>query len=161
VSQIERWVASCVKAGLILLYQVGGKSYLKVLNTQWQTRSQPKFPLPTDENNCLQSVTPVHLDVYEDVVVDEVGKPLAPRDESRSASNGSCVAYIPLNTGEDFGITGGHLAEFEKAYPAVDCVQTLQEIRAWCVANPTKRKTKVGVLRFVNSWLSREQNKAH
>lgn len=90
----------------------------------------------------------------------EKTKPLAPRDDSRSASNGTCVAYIPVNTGADFGINAGHLAEFEKAYPAVDCKQTLQEIRAWCVANPAKRKTKSGVMRFVNSWLAREQNKA-
>jgi hypothetical protein len=36
---------------------------------------------------------------------------------------------------------------------------TLPEIRAWCVANPSKRKTPGGIHRFVQSWLSREQNR--
>ena len=30
---------------------------------------------------------------------------------------------------------------------------------AWLESNPTKRKTKNGILRFCNGWLSREQDK--
>ena len=29
----------------------------------------------------------------------------------------------------------------------------------WLDANPSKRKTKRGILRFVNGWLAREQDK--
>ena len=32
-------------------------------------------------------------------------------------------------------------------------------MRGWSMSNPSKRKTKNGVKRFVNSWLSREQDK--
>ena len=32
-------------------------------------------------------------------------------------------------------------------------------MRGWLNANPKKRKTKAGILRFVNSWLSREQDR--
>lgn len=159
----SRWIAACVKAGLIVLYEAAGKPYLKVLNTQWQARSDPKYPLPPPESNCVQLQTSAGLDVV--VVVDgDVDKnvgDIGSRDQSRSPANGSSIAYIPLNDGSEFGISLQHVEEFEKAYPAVDCKQTLQEIRAWCLANPTKRKTKSGALRFVNSWLSREQNKAH
>jgi hypothetical protein len=86
--------------------------------------------------------------------------PLASGDQSPSAANGSTVAYLPLVDGSEFGISAETLAEFDKAYPAVDCKQTLQEMRAWCIANPKNQKTRTGVLRFVNTWLSKEQNKA-
>lgn len=98
---------------------------------------------------------------------ESTSKPLASGDESPSAGgtaknalNDAAVAHIPLVDGSEFGVTAEALSEFEKAYPAVDCKQTLQEIRVWCVANPANRKTRKGALRFVNSWLSREQNKA-
>lgn len=70
--------------------------------------------------------------------------------------NGS-VANIPILGGE-FPITPELAREFEADYPAVDVPQTLREIRAWCVANPKRRKTRSGVLRFVNNWLAKEQN---
>ena len=73
-------------------------------------------------------------------------------------SDGDVVCYIPLNTSAEFPVTKPFLTELEKAYPAVDGPQTLLEIRAWCLANPTKRKTKRGVLRFINSWFERTQN---
>ena len=43
---------------MIALYQHDGKPYLQMLDTRWQARSEPKYPLPT-ENNCLQPQTPV------------------------------------------------------------------------------------------------------
>ena len=53
------------------------------------------------------------------------------------------------------------LAEWKKAYPAVNVEQELGEMRAWCLSNPTLRKTKKGVRRFINTWLSKEQDKRH
>ncbi len=87
-------------------------------------------------------------------------KPIASSDLSLSAVNGSAVAYIPLVDGTEYGITTNQLQEFELAYPALDCKQTFLEMRAWCISNPSLRKTRSGVLRFVNTWLSKEQNKA-
>ena len=66
---------------------------------------------------------------------------------------------LPLNTGDEFAITDQHVAEFASAYPAVDIMQELRSMRAWCIANPTNRKTKRGILRFVNTWLAKAQDK--
>lgn len=69
-ADITRWMAACQKAGLIALYSHDGKPYLQMLDTKWATRSDPKFPLPSTANNCLQQKTPVLLDVVVDVVED-------------------------------------------------------------------------------------------
>jgi hypothetical protein len=52
-ADIARWIAACEKAGVIALYQHDGKPYLQMRDTRWQARSEPKYPLPTD-NGCAQ-----------------------------------------------------------------------------------------------------------
>lgn len=52
-ADIARWIAACEKAGVIALYQHDGKPYLQMLDTRWQARSEPKYPLPT-ANGCTQ-----------------------------------------------------------------------------------------------------------
>lgn len=68
---------------------------------------------------------------------------------------------LSLNNNTEYEITSELLKEFKELYPAVDVEQELRNMKAWCLSNPKKRKTKSGILRFVNSWLSKEQNKPH
>jgi hypothetical protein len=87
--------------------------------------------------------------------------PLASRDESRSPGdpvNGNAVAYIPIQGGE-FGVSQELSEELARLYPKVDVPQTLNEIRGYNISNPTKRKTRSGVLRHINTWMAKEQNR--
>jgi hypothetical protein len=68
------------------------------------------------------------------------------------------VALIPLNDGTEFSVTEAMVAEWDQAFPAVDVPQKLREIRAWCLANPGRRKTRRGVAAFINRWLGKEQD---
>ncbi len=68
---------------------------------------------------------------------------------------------IPLADGSEYCVKVKELAEWKKAYPAVNVEQELGEMRVWCLSNPTLRKTKKGVRRFINTWLSKEQDKRH
>jgi len=86
-------------------------------------------------------------------------KQIAPSANALSAANGDAVAYIPLNDGSEFGVSEKQVSELEKLYPAVDVRQTLNEIRGWNLANPTRRKTRRGVLSHINAWMSKEQNR--
>ena len=70
------------------------------------------------------------------------------------------AAVLPLVDGTDFEISVETVAELSCLYPAVDVAQQLRSMRGWLLANPKNRKTKAGIMRFVNSWLSREQNSA-
>ena len=64
-----------------------------------------------------------------------------------------------LNTGEDWQPTEDQVEQWTKAYPAVSVERELEAMAAWCDANPQRRKTARGISRFVNSWLSRAQDK--
>lgn len=70
------------------------------------------------------------------------------------------VAMIPLADGSEFPVPVSLASEYAAAYPGVDVAGELAQVRAWCLSNPRKRKTKTGVLRFLNSWLDRAQNNA-
>jgi hypothetical protein len=70
------------------------------------------------------------------------------------------AAVLPLVDGTDFEISVETVAELSGLYPAVEVAQQLRSMRGWLLANPKNRKTKAGIMRFVNSWLSREQNSA-
>lgn len=70
------------------------------------------------------------------------------------------AVVLPLVDGTDFEISVEMVAELSSLYPAVDVEQQLRNMRGWLLANPKNRKTKAGIMRFVNSWLSREQNSA-
>lgn len=71
------------------------------------------------------------------------------------------VANLPQNDGLFFQITKEQYDRWQELYPAVNVKSELSKIIGWLEANPAKRKTARGMLRFVNSWLSREQDKAH
>ena len=63
-----------------------------------------------------------------------------------------------LNDKSEYGITVDQVDEWSLLYPAVDVMQELRKMKGWCVANIENRKTRRGVLRFVNSWLSKSQD---
>ena len=62
--------------------------------------------------------------------------------------------------GDAYPITAEQILEFRQAYPGVNVIGALKQMRAWSIANPKLRKTKRGMLRFVNSWLARAQDRA-
>ena len=61
--------------------------------------------------------------------------------------------------GDGYPIAKAQCAEWQELFPLLDVAGTLREIRAWNLANPTRRKTASGVPRHVVAWLTREQNK--
>lgn len=71
------------------------------------------------------------------------------------------VEALILNDGSEWRPTEALFAEYVRLYPNVDVKQQFNVMRSWCLSNPKKRKTKRGVARFVNSWLTREQDKGY
>lgn len=69
------------------------------------------------------------------------------------------IIKLPLNTGEEYPVFQCDIDTFAELYPAVDILQAMRGMKGWLITNPTKRKTKKGIGRFINSWLAREQDK--
>lgn len=69
------------------------------------------------------------------------------------------VITITLNDKSEYPIYQHMIDEWIELYPNVDIMQELRNMKGWCSANPERRKTKRGILRFIVGWLSREQDK--
>lgn len=69
------------------------------------------------------------------------------------------VISFVLNDKSEYPVYERQTTEWREAYPAVDIRRELFKMKAWLDANPRKRKTKAGILRFVVNWLSRAQDK--
>ncbi len=78
--------------------------------------------------------------------------------ETETASAPKPLFPILLNDGSLFGFTKDQIAEWEELYLGVDVEQAMRNMQAWCKANPTRRKTKSGIMRFVTNWLASDQN---
>lgn len=82
------------------------------------------------------------------------------KQAEKPEDNSPVAGYVLLNDGTAYGVTEKALSELQSLYPAVNAEQELRNIIGWCNANPKNRKTRSGVMRFINSWFSRAQNSA-
>lgn len=96
-------------------------------------------------------------------IEDPFTTPPAPSLRAAKPRSGRQVAEgsvsLPTNTNGEWQPTRSELDAWEAAYPSMDVSATMLEMRAWLVANPTRKKTANGMARFVNTWLAREHNR--
>lgn len=64
-----------------------------------------------------------------------------------------------LRDNSEYQVTERQIEEWRALYPAVDIKQEFRKMKGWCDTNPNRRKTKSGIKKFINSWLSRSQGK--
>ena len=85
------------------------------------------------------------------VICSELDKP-APR------STGSGI-LIPLIDKTTYDVPLEKIKEWEETFPAVDVKLQLKRMAAWSDANPRRKKTRMGVERFIVNLLSKEQDR--
>ena len=106
-------------------------------------------------NKLGNAVTPNHKEPSRTITESSADAPRAV-----SPADAVPIITLPLHTGKEYPITENQRAEWGTLFPATDVLQELRKMRAWLLANPRNRKTPRGILRFVTSWLSREQDRA-
>ena len=164
-SQIEDALRKLTSAELVTLYTVGGNPFLQ-MNT-WDRHQQirakkSKYPAPENSDKAYESIC-------NQMISDDSKCPRNPiqsESESESESNVCAetspaqVAELPLVDGTLFQITSEDYLKDVDAFPAVDVLHEYKSMARWLESNPKNRKTRSGVKRFINSWLSKAQNSA-
>lgn len=163
---VETALHGLANAGLVVFYMVEDKRFLCLPTWgkyQTQRAKYSKYPAPDDgaetsENICdqMQADVPVFDTRYSrnDIryLRDDISaEPLA--------ADAPPVISLPLNDGTFFDVSENDRAKWSQLYPNVDVLQQLRNMAGWCDANPTKRKTRGGIKRFITAWLAREQDK--
>lgn len=80
-----------------------------------------------------------------------------PEQTSFASEQATELPPLILKDGSRFHISENHLNEFVDAYPGVDVRDQIMKMSQWLKTNPTKRKTKNGIMRFINSWIARSE----
>jgi hypothetical protein len=60
---------------------------------------------------------------------------------------------VPLRDGSDYEIPEDFIAELNTVFYGVDT--ELYRMRIWCLANPSRQKTRRGAKRFVFNWINK------
>ena len=167
VKQMEDALRKLTSAELVTLYKVDGKPFLQ-MNTwdrhQRVRNSVPKYPSPEQaDDDCgeLPRVAASCRELRPESNPNPNPNPNTNPYYCTEQTDVGSVLNLPLNDGTMFGITQDQVDKWTGLYPAVDIMQELRNMQGWLDSNPKKRKTKTGILRFVNGWLSREQDKPH
>ena len=135
----------------LMLSDNGNYDVLEPTDNQLSTNCQPNVRISKDKISKYKTInnnTNVLLYCSEQTS----------GSEPQEAENMIEVNFC-LNDNTIFNLS---IAEYEKMcvlYPNVDIMQELRNMSGWLESNPKKRKTKNGIMRFIHTWLRKEQDR--
>jgi len=121
---------------------------------------------------CERNATVMRTQCYTDTDTDtekEIKEVSNNNISSKRKKIRSEPAVIPQNVfesivlvdGTEFLVDENVVGEFERCYPAVDVRSEIRKMRAYFFSTPQKRKTRRGIMKCMNSWLSNTQDSGH
>jgi hypothetical protein len=170
IKDIDAALQALAAKGCVSLYTVDGKPYFLFpgwVKHQRVRDCKPKYPEPPENLNLPQSAASCG-ELTQSAALIQSESESNPNLESnpkdycakpQAAAAPPTVISLPLNDGTFFDVSENDRAKWSQLYPNVDVLQQLRNMAGWCDSNPTKRKTRGGIKRFITSWLSREQDK--
>lgn len=82
---------------------------------------------------------------------------VCPEPEKLAPNPGGIL--LPLNDKTLYDVPLDKIALWKDTYPEVDVDRELKRMAAWLDSNPARRKTRRGITKFINNWLSVEQDR--
>jgi hypothetical protein len=166
-SEIDKALSICEKAGLIVRYIVSGKSLLEIVNFKQRTRARvSKFPAPVADtcqthDGHMTDICQTNDRLDGDGDGDGDGDTSCSELRSEPDESAEPIALEFQTTGKvkTWALTEKQAKEFASLYPAVNVILECRRAAAWMDANPQKRKTAKGMLRFLNAWLTKAQDR--
>lgn len=138
---------------------VNSKNPSGVINENPKKTPNENVNVNVNEND---NVNDNYIEISNDISIcseqKNCSKPKASKD-SKNNNISPVVIELPLNDGTFFKVCSNHVDQWQQLYGNVDVDQELKNMKGWLISNPSRRKTKSGIMRFINSWLSQEQNK--
>lgn len=113
----------------------------------------------TQATSCIQDVSNMYTQVRlgKDSIDKDSIEDACPEPENQAQDRSGIL--LSLVDGSVYDVPISKIAMWENAYPAVDIRHQLGRMAAWLTCNPKKRKTRRGIDRFINNWLSKAQDR--
>ena len=174
--RIPEWMDELESKNCVIVYAIADHTYLQIVNWTLHQRidkpTKSKFPAPPGHKKPRQrsvKAREASRALHDNSRLDKEGK----GEDLEKERNGDvsaepsalapAVISLPTNrfdaTGEEVGFSQADLNRYGATYPAVDVPQQFREMRQWLLDNRDRRKTALGMRKFANNWLGREQDK--
>lgn len=118
------------------------------------------FPFPENEDTDRPDTAPKETNnnnTNSNNILNNNNSIICPEPENQSPDLSGIL--LPLNDKTTYNVPLSKIEIWTAAYPAVDVKQELLKMVAWLESNPKRMKTRNGITRFIDTWLSREQDK--
>lgn len=159
------------ESGVIVIKHWRINNYLRNDRYTETTYLEEKGTLTTDGKGAYKEaeilgIPDVSHSVYtgkDSIGKDSIGKNSKDNNSyiAPSSNESEAVAKLPLNeNGTYHYVLPSDVEHYRELYPGVDVEQELRNMTGWLEANRERRKTKRGVQKFINNWLSKAQNRA-
>jgi hypothetical protein len=170
---MQGYIGELIQNGLLTEYTYNNQRFWQVTGWKHQKIEKPSFkygpfdssgnPMPFDDHSTnprrpFDDSSPPEGNGEESTGVERNGRdvcelgeksPTTPSGYSFLASDGSLVS-----------LSQSKLDEWVEAFPGVDVPRALSKASQWLRDNPTRRKTKRGIVPFLGSWLGKDQDRA-
>ena len=134
----------------------GGRPKKKQTDIKKTEKSERFFSKPKKADMDRDKDRENDMDMQKDMEKDNMNILCPDLDEPVPDPSG---ILLPLVDKSFYDVPKESIQKWCEAYPAVDVEQQLKRMIAWLDANPKRRKTRRGINTFINTWLSREQDK--
>ncbi|MDO5540867.1 MAG: replisome organizer [Eubacteriales bacterium] len=152
------------ESGVIVIADWKTNNYIR--NDRYKETLHQNEKACLTENNGTYSLDTCGIpDVYQmdtqvrlgkDSIVKDNKKTVCPEPKPTPDPSG---ILLPLVDKSIYNVPKSKIEKWAVAYPAVNIEQELHKMSAWLESNPQRRKTRRGIERFINNWLSKEQDR--
>jgi hypothetical protein len=166
LKDIDGALRALAAVGCVEVYEVDGKPYLQL--PSWEVHQtirakKSRYPGPESgvkaiASNCKQLQADVPVIQSNPIQSESESEGDMCRSAPPDAAPADTVVSIILNDKTEYHVSSEQAQHWQELFPGVDVEQELRKMVAWCEANPTRRKTRKGVQKFITGWLSREQD---
>lgn len=165
--------------GFLTLYTINGQDFIEVCNFSKHQNPHknekggdiPKPPQPPESKDSSSSSSNYGSDQVktesdpavscirndESLFIESLQEGSAPDGESPEVEVLETTRIFPLKDGTDYTAPEDFIAEITKTYKTLDVEFHLKRARLWLIATPSKRKTRSGMPKFLNGWISRQK----
>lgn len=123
------------------------------LNEKREDKNRRDYNVSKDYQEECQSIKKKSKTDQTDIVCPE------PSENEGLKADDPVFLTIISNKKEEVPVTESFVKMLEETYPAVDVRSELRSMKAWCISNPSNRKTRGGMKAFINNWLKRDQDR--
>lgn len=177
--EITGFVQNLSDHGFLTLYAVDGQNYIEICNFAKHQNPHknekggeiPPPPQPPEnkgsrsESSNYESAQEKHesdpdescIRNEEPLLHESKDKGSASGDDSPVSNDPDSARTFPLKDGSDYTLPEDLVFKLKDTYRNLDVEFHLKKARLWLITTPSKRKTRSGMPRFLNGWMSRQK----